>query len=169
MPDNKYVKSILKDIKLDKIDIEIVIEDIKKNKNIDDILFSIHQLIADELYLNDLSTLCGLIKGIDNRKSLPVLWKLILDDSTKNRRGSLLYAMEDMNPIEYLEQLIDLVLSDNFEVLSNSMAIIDNLEGYIDGDTLEKCILKIESALEKPMQEWRKEALILLIEEFEEE
>ena len=77
--------------------------------------------------------------------------------------------MENINPVDYLEKLVDLEINDNNEVMFNSLDVIDNIEGYIDGDTLEKCITKLQTALKTTMPEWRKEALTLLLEEFEED
>ena len=77
--------------------------------------------------------------------------------------------MENMNPIEYLESLVELVINDNFEVLCNSIDIIDSLNGTVDEKVIQRCHQKINSALKVPTQVWRKEALLLLLEEFEDE
>ena len=169
MTNNTVIDNVIKKIRLDKFNIETVVKKIEAQGNRNDFFISIRHRLTDDSYLKDRSICCGLIKEFNDKAFLPLLWSLIGMEKTKGRRGSLVYAMEDMNPLEYLEQLVDLVINDNFEVLANSMSIIDNLEGHIDGGTLDKCIQKIKLRLMEHIPEWRKEALVLLLEEFEDE
>ena len=169
MINNTVIDNAIRNIRLDKLNIEAVVKKIEAQGYRNDFLISIRHRLTDDVYLKDRSICCGLIKQFNDKGSLPLLWNLIGMEKTRGSRGSLVYAMEDMNPLEYLEQLVDLVINDNFEVLANSMSIIDNLEGYIDGGTLDKCIPKIKLRLMEPILEWRKEALVLLLKEFEDE
>ena len=165
---NNYLDDAIKSIQSGKLGIEHFIKEIDYRGNKAEITKIIHQMLMDKSYLNKLAILCGFIRELNDRESLPIIWELIARNETKGRRGSLVYAMENMNPIEYFEQLVGLVINDNYEVLSNSMNIIDCLEGYVDGATLANSISSIKAALESPMEDWRKEALITLLEELEE-
>ena len=169
MTNNTVIDNAIKNIRLDKLNIETVVKEIEAQGNRNDFLISIRHRLTDDSYLKDRSICCGLIKEFNDKASLTLLWSLIGMEKTKGSRGSLVYAMEDMNPLVYLVQLVCLVINDNFEVLANSMSIIDNLDGYIDGGTLDKCIPKIKLRLMEPIPEWRKEALVILLEEFEDE
>ncbi|NMR28037.1 hypothetical protein HH219_21355 [Pseudoalteromonas sp. NEC-BIFX-2020_015] len=158
----------VRDIQLDKLDLEQFLKDVEASGNQKTVLKAVHHRLVDESYVKERSVYCALIKEINDNESLSILWEMIGREETKGRRGSLLYAMENMNPVGYLEQLVDLAINDNNEVMFNSLDVIDNLEGYIDGETLERCILKLKTSLKNTMPEWRREALTLLLEEFEE-
>ena len=133
------------------------------------VLGAVYHRLVDESYVKERSIYCALIKEINDKGSLSILWEMIGREETKGRRGSLLYAMENMNPVGYLEQLVDLTINDNNEVMFNSLDVIDSLEGYIDGDILQRCVSKLKMALKTSIPEWRREALTILLEEFEEE
>ena len=169
MNNNINLDNAVRKIQSDELDIETFVNEAENQGDRNDFLKFIRLRLADKSYLKERSIYCGLIREFNDKDSLPIIWELIGKEETKGRRGSLVFAMENMNPVEYLEQLVELIINDNLEVLSNSMDIIDNLEGYVDGDTLDKCISKIKSALTQAMPEWRKKALDLLLEEFEEE
>lgn len=159
----------VKNIQLDELEIAKYVEEVEKIGSRDELLKSIRMRLVDASYIKERSIYCGLIREFNDKESLPLLWRLIAQDETKGRRGSLVFAMENMNPVDYLEKLVDLAINDNNEVMFNSLDVIDNIEGYIDGDTLEKCITKLQTALKNTMPEWRKEALTLLLEEFQED
>jgi hypothetical protein len=167
MIDENYFEEALENIREDKLDVEAFIKDIDVARNREIVLNSIRNLIVDEKHRNKLSFFCSIIKGLKDVKSLPIIWELLLSDSTKGHRGSLVYAMEDMNPIEYLEQLVDLIITDNFEVLSNAMNTINNLEGTVDRSIIDKCITKINTVLHSEIPTWRREALLILLDELE--
>lgn len=117
------------------------------------------------------SAVCGIIKALNDTEALEVLWKVINDPASKSRRGSLVYAMTDMNPVNYLGPLVRLVITDNFEVMSNAMHTIDNLEGKFDDALLDQLYEEVKQALTQPMStpmpKWRQEALELLLDELE--
>lgn len=168
MRPNDQLNDAIKNIQSGTLDIEHFAINIVKQGNKAETLKFIHQMLMDKSHLNKRSALCGLVREFNDRESLPVIWDLIAKNETKGHRGSLVYAIENMNPVEYFEQLVGLIINDNLEVLSNSMNIIDCLEGYVDGETLETSISSIKVALRTPMEDWRKEALTTLLEELEE-
>lgn len=159
----------VRDIRMEKLELKQFVKNVQALRNQKTVLKAVHHRLLDESYVKERSIYCALIKEINDNESLTILWEMIGREETKGRRGSLLYAMENMNPVNYLEQLVDLAINDNNEVMFNSLNIIDSLEGYIDGDTLESCIFKLKTTLKTTIPEWRREALALLLEEFEEE
>ena len=165
---NNYLDDAIKKIQSGKLDIEYFIKEIDYLGYKVEVMNIIHRMLLDESHLNKLSILCGFIREFNDKESLPIIWELISRNETKGQRGSLVYAIENMNPIEYFEQLVGLIINDNYEVLLNSMNIIDRLEGYVDGTTLTDSISNIKVALGSPIEDWRKEALITLLEELEE-
>lgn len=114
---------------------------------------------------DNLSIYCGIIHECNDESFLPLLWQLLSDSHTKGRRGSLVFAMENMNPIAYFEQLVDLVINDTFEVMSNCLAVIDSLEGYVDGETIERCTDRLASALKTDLPNWKVEPIRMLLDE----
>ena len=169
MANNINLQSAIKDIQTEKLDIETFVKNVNYQGDRDDILVSIRQRLVDNAYVDERSICCAMLREFNDKESLPLIWRLIADESTKGKRGSLVYAMENMNPIAHLEQLIELVVNDNFEVLCNAMNTIDNLNGSVDENIIENCCQKISVALTMPMPTWRKEALSLLLEEFDDE
>jgi hypothetical protein len=152
----------------DKITIQQFVKNIDSQGKREKILDQLHNRLTDRTLISQRSLYCSLIKEFNCKKSLPILWEMIEKDETRGRRGSLVYAMENMNPIDYLEKLVDLAIVDNYEVLCNAIDVIDGIEGFIDQTILNNCRNKIINALVKPMPEWRKTALELLLEEFQE-
>lgn len=152
-------------IKHDDVDVAAILDNAKQNENLDDLIKLVRLGLVDEKRENERSIYCGIIRELNDRDSLPLLWDLLLRDNTKGRRGSLLFAMENMNPIEYLEQLVELAINDNYEVMCNSLDIIDSLEGHVESDIIEKCIVKLQRALKGELPNWKKEALAILLSE----
>ncbi|MBF7074858.1 hypothetical protein ISG33_15760 [Glaciecola sp. MH2013] len=155
-------------IRKDKISIQQFAKNIDSQGKREQILEQLHNRLSDRTFISERSLYCSLIKEFNCKESLPILWEMIGRDETKGRRGSLVYAMENMNPIDYLEKLVDLAIVDNYEVLCNAIGVIDGIEGFIDQMILSNCRNKIINALAKPMPEWRRAALELLLEEFQE-
>jgi hypothetical protein len=168
LSDYTDLETAMDQIRQDKVSIQKFVETIDSQGKREQILDQLHNRLTNRTLISERSLYCSLIKEFNSRESLPILWELIERDETRERRGSLVYAMENMNPIDYMEKLVDLTIVDNFEVLCNAIDVIDGTEGFINQETLDSCSDKIINALVKPMPEWRKTALELLLEEFQE-
>ena len=55
----------------------------------DDLLECIRFRLVDSSYRKERSIYCGLIREFNDKDALPLLWKLISQDESKGRRGSL--------------------------------------------------------------------------------
>lgn len=154
-------------IKNGEIDIKALLENVKRNESLDDLIKLVRLGLLDDRQEHQRSIYCGIIRELNDKDSLPLLWDLLIRENTKGRRGSLLFAMENMNPIGYLEQLVELAINDNYEVMCNSLDIIDSLEGHVEHDVVEKCIGNLQRALKGELPNWKKEALTILLNELE--
>lgn len=165
---NTNLDKAVKSIQLDELELEQYVAEVERLGCRDDLLECIRFRLVDSSHRKERSIYCGLIREFNDKDALPLLWKLISQDESKGRRGSLVFAMENMNPIEYLEQLVELAIHDNFEVLCNSVDIIDSLEGHVNQDIIENCTIKLKTALASSIPDWRREALTLLLDMFKE-
>lgn len=59
----------------------------------------------------------------------------------------------------------DYLTHDNFEVMSNCLAVIDSLEGYVDGETIERCTNRLASTLKTDLPNWKVEPIRMLLDE----
>lgn len=154
-------------IKLGEIETRDFLEQQKKSDQLTEVIKQVRFRLMDEKRKNERSIYCDIIRELNDKKSLPLLWDLIKRDNTKGHRGSLVYAMLNMNPIEHLEQLVALAINDNYEVMVNCLDIIDNLDGHVNNEIISKCINNIRIALKKDLPVWKKQALETLLDELE--
>lgn len=145
--------------------VEQLVKETKKKGCKNGMLRLVRSRLTDDTFKNERSIYCGIIREFNDKTSLPLLWELLLREDTKGKRGSLVYAMEYMNPIEYFEQIIELIVKDNFEVVTNCLAIIDNLDGYVEADIIDRCVAKLNAALEEDLPKWKTESISILLEE----
>lgn len=158
-----------KKVESGEIELDKFLEDVKKNRNSAQLVQLVRERLIDEKFASKRSIYCGIIHELNDRASLPLIWDLLEREETVGKRGSLVYAMENMNPISHLEKLIELTINDNYEVMTNCLNIIDNLEGHVEGEIIERCIEKIQYALKQSITSWRRETLMVLLNELEDE
>ena len=170
-------------IETKQLDYEENVKVLKTPQAIEQTKIAMRAMLTDPDHQKYRSAVCGIIRELNDTEALEILWKIINDPASKGKRGSLVYAMEFMNPIEYLGPLVRLVINDNFEVSNNAMATIYNLDGKVDDGLLNQLYKEVKQALTETspssksppilptippsMQKWRKEALEILLEEFE--
>lgn len=161
--------SALDDIKSGEIELIDFISKVKRTEDKDRLLKTVRKRLLDKHFEQDRSIYCGIIRELNDKRSLPILWELLSLKETKGKRGSLVYAMENLNPIEYLEQLVELSISDNYEVTFNCLDVIDNLEGHVEAPIINRCIQKLKTALEGNLPDWKRAPLKELLDELEED
>lgn len=77
---------------------------------------------------------------------VPILARLLTDPKTAGNRGTLLYALRSFDVRPLFSLLVDLALTDNFEVQCTALDLIDDMEGELDGDLLQACLARTRCA-----------------------
>ncbi len=163
MESSKYLDDSLASIKNGTLEIEYFVNCVLKQPNAHEIIECLRIKMRNDSDLSNVSLYCGLAREFNDGSFLDVLWTLLRNPETKGRRASIVYAMENMNPIQYLEDLVDLAIHEGFEVLSNVILTIEELDGHVESEIIERCIEKINFALSSDMPEWRRDALEFIL------
>lgn len=87
------------------------------------------------------------LRELADARAVPALVALIRDPRNEHNRGTLVYALETMNPLDELPLLCELVATGGFEVRHTAMGVIDSLEGDLRQDTREAALAVIRAAL----------------------
>ena len=106
------------------------------------------------------------LQDLGDRRALSYLIESVNDPITKGCRGTLIYAMSDLNPIEYVYELVSVVINDSLEASGNALDIIEDLEGELDELICIKSVQLIEQSLQTAPDE-KIEDLEYLMEIFE--
>ncbi len=85
--------------------------------------------------------------GCDNAVE-PII-NLLKHPKTKGSRGTLLYSLESLNYIPFIESLVDFLNDDSFEVSRQTLTLLESVNGDIPLEVIQKCIVKIENDVEK--------------------
>lgn len=84
-----------------------------------------------------------------DRRALVDSIKSIRNPKIYGDRGTLVYTMSDFHPIEYIYDLVFVVINDTWEASGNALDIIESLNGTIDEKEFEKCVELISSSISK--------------------
>lgn len=147
-----------------KLKFDNFIGEVKACEDVSELLIMVRRRLMEVPRSWERSIYCRIIRDLEDREALPLLWELLVRDDTKGSRGSIVCAMETMNPIEFFENLVDLSISDGFEVNVRIQKTVDQINGVIDAKTFKRCISKIREALRGEMPEWRRHTLDVLLE-----
>jgi hypothetical protein len=102
------------------------------------------------------------MQDLGDRKALVPLIDAIRNPNTKGARGTLIYAMSEFNPIEYIFDLVKLVIEDSYESSGNALDIVEELEGTMDIEEYDKSIKYIKEQIPKLSEDKKEDALYLI-------
>jgi hypothetical protein len=101
-------------------------------------------------------------------KSLPLLIKLIKDQRTQGYRSTLIYAASGFNPIEHIEVFVELLVSGSYDIVRECANVIDNLDGDIEDEVLNRCIDKLTLAIDECSELDKKNIILYILSLFDE-
>lgn len=93
--------------------------------------------------------LANAFHDLGDRRALVDSIKSIRNPKIYGDRGTLVYTMSDFHPIEYIYDLVFVVINDTWEASGNALDIIESLNGTIDEKEFEKCVELISSSISK--------------------
>ena len=89
------------------------------------------------------------LRELGDTRAAPVLVEKINDPVTKGNRGTLLYALASFDCTPYVEDLVDWVINDNFEVSRKAFQILEDIEGDPDPGSVAAARAKLVAALQR--------------------
>ena len=95
---------------------------------------------------NTIAYTIGVLKCND---AIPILVKLIFTPDLKNNRGSLIYALEDLDCGKWLEQLVPLLYEGNYEVRLNVYNLLQNKKREMPPEDIKKSIELLKKKIEE--------------------
>lgn len=122
--------------------------------------------LASDRNVKNLVYYCGIINVFKDKNAVPLIFRMLKDDYTKGWRSSLVYAVTDLNPLEYFEDLVDLVISGDREVVMYALVTINDLDGDVEREAVVRSYHKVYRALKKTQPKWRREELEALATNF---
>ena len=87
------------------------------------------------------------LRELGDERALYPLVSLIMDPKTGGHRGTLIYALEEFDCSPFLDFLLDLVITGNFEVSHQAFLVIESIEVKVDAETIDLCLQKAQHAL----------------------
>lgn len=105
------------------------------------------------------------LADLQDERAAPVLAELLQNQRTEGSRGSLLYALSEFDNAPFLEHLVDIVIGGNFEERHQAFQNIESIESEIDPITWNRCIQKLEAALQEVSSD-RRELIATLLDLF---
>ncbi|ELK8507314.1 hypothetical protein ACHELS_000870 [Vibrio vulnificus] len=100
-------------------------------------------LISSHLVKNNMALI---VRDIGDDSFLECLFACIRSEENYRRRGTVLYAISKFNAKEYLYELTHYVVTDTLESRNNALDAIENINGFIDYETILKCKNIVEDA-----------------------
>lgn len=124
-------------------------------KQIIDILLATHSAVLR----NDAALALADLKSASKPDVVKAITKLLSRDSTRNRRGTLLYVLDELNAHVPLGPLVDVIISDRYEAQEEALNLIEkNLANYRAADR-SRAVAKLRHAKATPpyrnAQEWK--------------
>ncbi|MGL0957747.1 hypothetical protein ABMX86_21325 [Vibrio vulnificus] len=87
-----------------------------------------------------------IVRDIGDDSFLECLFACIRSEENYRRRGTVLYAISKFNAKEYLYELTHYVVTDTLESRNNALDAIENINEFIDYETILKCKNIVEDA-----------------------
>lgn len=106
------------------------------------------------------------LRELEDPRAVEPLIRMIRDPKTEGARGTLVWALEVFDCAPYIEELVRLVIRDNYEVARNAASAIVGIEGEIDAEVWARCIRTLRAALSSASAE-RRPVLEQLLARFE--
>jgi HEAT repeat protein len=88
------------------------------------------------------------LADIGNDKAVEPLIYMLKHSKTKGSRGTLLYALEDLDYIQHVELLVELLYEDNFEVNRHALMLIESISTKISDEVLQRCTCQIKEKID---------------------
>ena len=89
------------------------------------------------------------LRELGDPRAAPVLVEKIIDPATKGNRATLLYALASFDCNPYVEDLVDWVINDNFEVSRKAFQIVEDIEGDPDPGSVATARANLAVALQR--------------------
>lgn len=147
--DNKFEENIFR---LQSADLEIVKGAIRELSQLNDkraipILIDMLSKEEDNNLINALALGLGQLRADE---SVPLLMKLIKKPELKNKRGSIVFALKDLDCREYFIDFVEMICDGNYEVSSHALDIFESLvdETSFSNKLLAKEKLKSQEQIE---------------------
>jgi HEAT repeat protein len=89
------------------------------------------------------------LADIECEDAVKLIVSLLHDPKTSESRGTLLYALSNFNYLNYIDDIIELLFSNNFEVSRESFMLIEKIKDDISKDKIKEIIVKIHNEKNK--------------------
>lgn len=116
----------------------------EKNPHYVPILLEYLTTTEDKLIRNSIAIA---LADIGDEKAVIPLINMIQHPKTERCRGSLLYALEQLNYSSFVIELTEVMIHGNFEVSRHAFQLIENIISELSYTTKEKCKKLIMSAI----------------------
>jgi len=94
------------------------------------------------------------------------LLRLIAREDLVNRRGTLVYALSNLDCSGHVPFLAELVTNGNFEVANEASCILDEMESPASGDVARAVEILGQALATSPADDWRRDLLEDLLERY---
>ncbi|OBY76629.1 hypothetical protein BBG47_26015 [Paenibacillus sp. KS1] len=99
------------------------------------------------------------LSDIGNNKAVDTLVEMLTHPKTKGSRGTLLYALEELNYIHHIATITDFIGDSSLEVSMEAFLLLEHVFDELSYEQKEKCKNILESKLKNNENEHIREAL----------
>ncbi|WP_042159387.1 hypothetical protein [Paenibacillus gorillae] len=117
------------------------------------------RLTENKILRNDIALI---LSDIGNHAAVEPLIEVLNHPKTKGSRGTLLYALENLDYISHIETITAFIGVDSLEASMQSLLLLENAVDRLSDNEKERCRTIIESNLKNNDNEHLEEALELL-------
>ena len=150
----------------DVVDVRCASRDMLMSRKPSEALPALRQLLVTTESPNARNAAALVLREYEDEAALPLLVRLVEDPRTIGHRGTLVWAMAPFDYIDHVELLVRLLIEDGWEASQMALLLLEEAEGEVAGDVMDRCRLRLREALAvAPSQ--RRESISFALEMFE--